>query len=232
MCKKSGGNISGSGKQNVFNDLNLIKKEIFGIKRDVNFREQNIKDSLLFKEMSYAYDLADESYARRRKVGAVIYKNDRVISDGYNGTPPKEPNECEYEDGNGNFITKPNVIHAERNALYKLLNDPETNVSVKNASLFVTTATCEHCAEFVAMSGISTIYFTEMYRGVDGLEYLIKRGVSVKHIDMVNKKITNIYESDYDQSVDLKINAIKKVRDFFNEYYDGKYHSLKYDVIN
>jgi dCMP deaminase len=179
--------------------------------------------------MEYAYGWANRmSKAIRRKCGAIIYMDNAPVSCGINGTPPKESNECEYYDKEGNLVTKKNVIHAERNALYKM---NRKGLSANNSSLFVTTAPCESCAEPVSMNLISTLYFTEMYRGVEGIEYLIKRGVSIKHINMKNEVITEIYQSDAEQNVEKKIEAILKIRKLFLNYNDGDFHSKNYDAI-
>lgn len=231
--QKVGGNIGANDVQVNFSDLDAIRGEIKYIQPREDFMEQDIKESLIYKQMRYAYDWADESYSIRRKVGALIYKKGRPISAGYNGTPPKEPNICEYIAENGKLASKPNVIHAERNAFAKLYNDPEMLASPKNAALFATTVTCAFCAEQVAISNITSLYFTEMYRGVDGIEYLIKRGLSIYHVDMLGKKITTIFKaSECDNIVEGKIAGIQRARELFLEYQDGKYVEFNIPIDN
>lgn len=223
--------LNNTGVQTEFTDSELIERETAGITRLPDFEEQILKEQEAILQMEYAYGYANRlCYAKRRRVGSVIYKNRKPISCGYNGTPSGEPNECEYEDENGNLVTKLNVIHAEANALDKLVLEGN-HTGAKNSALFATTAPCMGCALRIHNSGISTVYFTELYRGVEGLEHLIKHGVSVKHIDLNSETITEIYISDKEQNFDLKIEGIKTCRQMLNNYEDGKYHKVFHKVI-
>jgi dCMP deaminase len=136
------------------------------------------------------YNIAKEisllSYANRLKVGAIIVKDNRIISIGFNGTPPNWDNECEEEKNEmigpnqmaGPFlVTKPEVIHAEMNALHKLASSHESG---NNASMFCTHSPCIECAKGVVMSGIKNFYYIDKYRSDDGLFFLQKSGVNIE----------------------------------------------------
>lgn len=225
-------NVNVTGSQTKFNDLDVIRREIKHIERRSDFEEQYIKDIEAIIQMEYAYLYANKMCkAKRRRVGAVLYKDQHPISSGFNGTRPKEPNECEYSNSAGDLVTKPNVIHAERNAIYKLTSIDNTP-SPRNSSLFATTANCGACSEPIIMNGISTVYFTELYRGVDGLEDLIRYGITIKHIDLIKEKITTIYQSDAESNIENKINSIIALRDMFEKYEDGAFHHKKYDAMS
>lgn len=118
---------------------------------------------------------ADLSYCNRRKVGCVIVRDDRIISIGYNGTPPEADNACEDALGN----TKPDVLHAEHNAIEKLSRD---NLSGEGAVLFVTTAPCRACAERIHKFGIRQVFYSDTYRTTEGLDYLHEHGITVQQI--------------------------------------------------
>lgn len=115
------------------------------------------------------------STAERLKVGAIIVKDGRIISIGYNGMPAGWDNVCEDED----FKTKPEVIHAEANAIAKLASSHESG---SDAYMYVTHAPCIECAKLIATSGISRVYYKTKYRNEDGLEFLRKCNVEIiKH---------------------------------------------------
>ena len=105
-------------------------------------------------------------------VGCVSVKNDRIISIGFNGTPPGWDNVCEDD----NDTTLPEVYHAEANAISKLARNHESG---QDAAMFVTTVPCMDCAKLIAQSGIKEIYFAEDYRKTDGLDFLKKCGVKI-----------------------------------------------------
>ena len=115
------------------------------------------------------------STAERLKVGAIIVKDGRIISIGYNGMPAGWDNVCEDDD----FKTKPEVIHAEANAIAKLASSHESGC---NAYMYVTHAPCIECAKLISTSGISRVYYKTKYRNEDGLEFLRKCNVEIiKH---------------------------------------------------
>ena len=130
-----------------------------------------------------AHTFAELSSARRLKVGAIVVKEDRIISIGYNGMPAGWDNNCEdetrYEDGGVTLKTKPEVLHAETNAIVKLAKSNESGL---DADLFVTHAPCLDCAKLIYQSGISKVYYSTSYRDDAGIAFLIKSGVEViKH---------------------------------------------------
>jgi dCMP deaminase len=218
--------INYKGKQTEFTDLKELAKLSGTLFRRVDFTEQVIKKQEAFLQMEYAYGWANRCcHAKRRTVGAVLFKNRRPISCGYNGTPSGEDNNCEYEDENGNLVTKGNVIHAEANSLDKLTEEGSSSGS-KDSAMFATTAPCLPCAIRIHNVKVSTVYFTEIYRGVEGLEHLIKHGVTIKHIDLNNEKITTIYQSEEDNNVESKINGIILCRKMLDEYIDGSFHKI------
>lgn len=129
--------------------------------------------------MQAAYVYAGLSYCKRLKVGCVIVKDNRLISIGYNGTPPDTDNCCEDCDGN----TKPDVRHAEYNALIKLQC---SNEALDTAELFVTTCPCLPCAQMIVDCGIGAVVYDGDYRSQAGLEYLNKHGVLVTKLHCDN----------------------------------------------
>ena len=128
---------------------------------------------------------ADLSHAKRLKVGAIVVKEHRVISIGYNGTPAGWDNECEeiietHEDGGIITKTKDEVIHAEANAISKLARDGESG---KESSMFLTHAPCIHCAKMIYGAGISSVFYRNSYRDENGINFLKKCNVTVEKID-------------------------------------------------
>jgi dCMP deaminase len=126
-----------------------------------------------------AHEVAQMSHARRLQVGAVIVKDDRVISMGYNGMPAGWENNCETTLEDGTLKTKPEVLHAESNALAKLARSTESGLG---ADLFVTHSPCLDCAKLIFQSGISRVWFSNDYRDDSGIRFLKASGVEViKH---------------------------------------------------
>jgi dCMP deaminase len=126
------------------------------------------------------------STASRKKVGALIVKNNTIISDGFNGTPSGFENECEYvvhnEDGSfKEYLTKWYVLHAESNALAKVAKSTQ---SCDGATLYITLSPCRDCSKLILQSGIKRVVYSEEYRDLDGLEFLRRAGVEVKKIDI------------------------------------------------
>ena len=134
-----------------------------------------IKEKYLGTYMKVAHLFADHSSAKRKKVGAVIVKDDRIISIGYNGMPAGWDNECEdaLHDNYGGtaLITKPEVLHAESNAIAKLAKSTESG---EGATMFVTCAPCLDCAKLIYQSGITEVYYAEDYRSDEGVNFLNK----------------------------------------------------------
>ncbi len=119
---------------------------------------------------------AENSYCQRRKVGALMVKNQMIISDGYNGTPAGFENCCEDETGH----TYPFVLHAEANAITKIAR---TSNSSEGATLYVTTSPCIECAKLIIQAGINRVVFSEHYRLQDGIELLRKAGITVDFVE-------------------------------------------------
>jgi dCMP deaminase len=125
--------------------------------------------------MDTAERFAQLSSAKRLQVGAVVVKDQRIISIGYNGTPAGWTNECEGEDGK----TKDEVIHAEANAIAKLARDGESGLGT---DLFCTHAPCIQCAKIVFGAGIKKVYYRESYRDTAGVDFLKKCDVEVEQV--------------------------------------------------
>lgn len=121
---------------------------------------------------------AENSYCQRRRVGALIVKNQAIISDGYNGTPAGFENIREDTDGH----TKPYVLHAEANAITKLAR---SNNSGQDATLYITASPCIECAKLIIQTGIRRVVFNELYRLSDGIDLLHRAGVECVHIENV-----------------------------------------------
>ena len=118
---------------------------------------------------------AENSYCERRKVGAILVKDQMIISDGYNGTPAGFENVCEDTDG----TTKPYVLHAEANAITKVAR---SNNSSEDSTLYVTASPCVECAKLIIQSGIRRVVFNDLYRLCDGIDLLKRAGVECVHI--------------------------------------------------
>ena len=118
---------------------------------------------------------AENSYCKRRQVGALVVKDSMIISDGYNGTPSGFENVCE-EDG----VTLPYVLHAEANAITKLARSSNNS---DGATLYVTASPCIECAKLIIQSGIKRVIYGEQYRLTDGIELLQKAGIETIYID-------------------------------------------------
>jgi len=124
----------------------------------------------------FAKDVAELSYAQNAKVGCVVVKNNRIISYGYNGTPPGQDNVCE-ELIDGVLVTKPDVLHAEENAILKLAKDGESGLG---SDVFVTLSPCVHCARMILGAGVRKVFYSEDYRDSAGLNFLQNNGVEVE----------------------------------------------------
>lgn len=131
--------------------------------------------------MRAAHLYSDLSTARRLKVGALVVKDDRIISIGYNGMPTGWDNNCEYELEDGTIKTKPEVLHAETNALAKLARSTESGL---DADLFVTHSPCLDCAKLIYQSGIRRVYYACAYRDDSGISFLKNSGVEVEQLDV------------------------------------------------
>ena len=130
--------------------------------------------------MDVAARFAELSSAVRLQVGAIVVKDDRIISIGYNGMPSGWDNVCEDVLEDGSLKTKPEVLHAESNAIAKLARCSESG---DGASIFVTHAPCIDCAKLIYQSGIRHVYYRNSYRSTDGVDFLNRCNVKVEQID-------------------------------------------------
>ena len=148
-----------------------------------------MKQRLIDAYMTTAETFAELSHARRLHVGAIVVKDDRIISIGYNGMPAGWDNNCEDEIGHvldvdENVVeirlkTKPEVLHAETNAIAKLA---KSNESGMGAIMFITHAPCLDCAKLIYQSGINSVLYRNFYRSDDGVSFLRKAGVTIEKI--------------------------------------------------
>ena len=143
-------------------------------------RKQEEKQRLLdSRYLRMAQIWSENSYCVRRKVGALIVRDNMIISDGYNGTPSGFPNVCEE-----NNVTFPYVLHAEANALTKVAR---SNNSSEGGTLYVTASPCMECSKLIIQSGIKRVVFSDLYRIQDGLDLLRKAGIKVVHMPLENE---------------------------------------------
>ncbi|MBQ9878010.1 MAG: dCMP deaminase family protein [Bacteroidales bacterium] len=119
---------------------------------------------------------AQNSYCKRRQVGALIVKDKMIISDGYNGTPSGFENVCDDENG----VTKPYVLHAEANAITKVAMSGNSS---EGATLYVTASPCIECAKLIIQAGIKRVVYRDEYRLTDGVDLLRRAGIEVEKVD-------------------------------------------------
>ena len=122
--------------------------------------------------------VAELSSARRLQVGAIVVRDDRIISMGYNGMPAGWDNNCESEQADGSLKTRPEVLHAEMNALMKLARSYESGLG---ADLFITHSPCMECAKGIYQAGINRVYYGTQYRSNDGIQFLNQSNIEVIH---------------------------------------------------
>ena len=143
-----------------------------------------MKTKLKEAYMKTAETFAELSHARRLHVGAIIVKDDRIISIGYNGMPAGWDNNCEnYVHGEDDTVylkTKPEVLHAETNAIAKLARSTESGL---NATMFITHSPCLDCAKLIYQSGINAVFYRDAYRNEDGVQFLKASGITVEQIE-------------------------------------------------
>ncbi len=140
--------------------------------------EENKKQALLDERyLKMAAIWSQNSYCKRRKVGALLVKDKMIISDGYNGTPSGFENVCEDE----NNKTKPYVLHAEANAITKVA---KSNNSSEGATLYVTSSPCLECAKLIIQAGIKRVVFSDDYRLADGINLLKRADIEVIQVEV------------------------------------------------
>lgn len=131
--------------------------------------------------MNMAKELSTLSKAERGKVGAIIVKENHIIAEGYNGTPMGFDNSCEYYDHVGHYHTKPEVLHAESNAITKLARSTQSS---DGATLYCTLSPCFDCAKIIIQAGIKRVVYSEKYRShAGGLGLLHNAGVTTEEIN-------------------------------------------------
>jgi dCMP deaminase len=139
-----------------------------------------MKEKFIDAYMDVAERFAQLSSARRLHVGAIVVKDDRIISIGYNGMPSGWDNNCEdtiqHSDDTVTLKTKPEVLHAETNAIAKLA---KSNESGMGATMFITHAPCLDCAKLIYQSGIGSVLYRNSYRDTGGVTFLEKSGIQV-----------------------------------------------------
>jgi dCMP deaminase len=136
----------------------------------------NKKQQLLDQRYLKMADIwAQNSYCKRRKVGALLVKDKMIISDGYNGTPSGFENECEDEENK----TKTYVLHAEANAITKVAKSGNSSLG---ATLYVTSSPCIECSKLIIQAGIKRVVFTENYRLEDGINLLKRANIEVEQV--------------------------------------------------
>lgn len=145
-----------------------------------------MKQKFIDAYMDVAERFAQLSSAVRLKVGAIVVKDDRIISIGYNGMPSGWDNCCEEEiviEMDEKFAktlkTKPEVLHAESNAIAKLAKSSESG---NGATIFITHAPCIDCAKLIYQSGINSVYYRTAYRSTEGIDFLKKSNIQVVNI--------------------------------------------------
>jgi len=143
-----------------------------------------MKDKFVSAYMDVAERFAQLSSARRLHVGAIVVKDDRIISIGYNGMPSGWDNNCEYvfthpQTKIDELVTRKEVLHAETNAIAKLA---KSNESGMGATMFITHAPCLDCAKLIYQSGINSVLYRDAYRDTSGITFLEKSGIQVTQV--------------------------------------------------
>lgn len=141
-------------------------------------------DKLKEKQLRYdrAYlKMAQEwgklSHCNRKQVGALIVRDNMIISDGYNGTPSGFPNCCEDEKGETYWY----VLHAEANAILKVSKSTQ---SAKDATLYLTLSPCKDCSKLILQAGITRVVFMNAYKDLSGVEFLKEAGIEIHQIEL------------------------------------------------
>lgn len=138
-------------------------------------QEENKTKKLDLRYLRMARIWAENSYCKRRQVGALVVKEKTIISDGYNGTPSGFENVCEEDN-----VTKPYVLHAEANAITKLAR---SNNNSEGSTLYVTASPCIECAKLIIQSGIKRVVYAEKYRLDEGIQLLKRAGIEVEYLN-------------------------------------------------
>lgn len=149
----------------------------FGINSSMEDKKLNKYDKAYLR---IAKEWSQLSYCKRKQVGAIIVKDRMIISDGYNGTPSGFENCCEDEEG----LTRWDVLHAEANAILKVARSTQ---SCEGATLYITLSPCKECSKLIHQSGIKRVVYQNGYRDDSGLQFLIKAGIDVQQIAVLEE---------------------------------------------
>ena len=122
------------------------------------------------------------SHAVRKKVGCIIVKDGMIVSDGFNGTPKGFSNNCETGDPKTGLTTKPEVLHAESNAITKLAKSTQSS---EGATMYITISPCLECSKLIIQAGIRRVVYGDLYRNAEGVNLLKESGVGVSSIKEV-----------------------------------------------
>ena len=152
-----------------------VTKSRYNIKNKRMANELSKQTKLDLRYLRMARIWAENSYCKRRQVGALVVKDKMIISDGYNGTPSGFENVCE-----DNNVTKPYVLHAEANAITKLARSSNNS---EGSTLYVTASPCIECAKLIIQSGIKRVVYAEKYRLDDGIKLMQRAGIKVEYLN-------------------------------------------------
>ncbi len=147
----------------------------------MNYSIKRIKAHL---ETAYIYSKL--SYATKKKVGAVLVSEDRIISVGYNGTPTGLDNTCEYYDEDGKLQTYDSVLHAEENVI---VFAAKHGVATNNCMMVITHSPCMRCARLIVQAGITDVIYGELTRHNDAINYLESAGINVNDIKLIENTL-------------------------------------------
>ena len=139
-------------------------------------KEKKLKYDIAYLKM--AIEWGKLSYCKRKKVGALIVKNNMIISDGYNGTPSGFENICEDDEN----YTKWYVLHAEANAIMKVSASTQSS---KGATLYITLSPCRECSKLIFQSGIKRLVYNKEYKDTSGVDFLKKSGIDITYIQNI-----------------------------------------------
>ena len=138
--------------------------------------EKQLKYDIVYLKMALEWSIL--SYCQRKKVGALIVKNDMIISDGFNGTPSKsKPNVCEDINGDTHWY----VIHGEANAILKCA---KYGHSCDGATIYQTHSPCRECSKLILNSGIKRVVYSEDYKDSEGIDFLKSAGIKIDKIEI------------------------------------------------
>jgi dCMP deaminase len=159
----------------------MIKKKLEVLTLHAMEKQQTEQEKQLRYDSAYlkmAESWSKLSHCKRKQVGAIIVKDEMIISDGYNGTPAGFDNCCEDDDGNTHWY----VLHAEANAILKV--SKSTNNS-KGATLYLTLSPCKDCSKLILQSGIKRVVYMNSYKDTEGIDFLVDAGIETQQIDII-----------------------------------------------